>query len=404
MDDKSKKLIKISLGLVLSLALISVVSIIMLTPIIGSANSAVDNMQALDLQKRINQLQQEQKNSEAKAKELKSGISNNKHMSQLTLSEIKKLEEEVGAINEDLANLALQIEEMQLVAELTELDLLEAEDRVAKRNTVLKARVRSMYEDGKVSYLEVLLGSTSFADFLNRFEALNLIVENDFKILKDNQRDREIVKDKKMELDQHLVYLDNLYEQTEESMNLLIEQERKQKVQLSSYEEDIKALERQLEAEEAAQKKLIADLNESLKQYQRIYAGTGVFGWPLDSLRMTSPYGNRVDPFGTGTIRWHNGVDFGASTGTPVYATDDGVIALSGWMSGYGWTIIIDHGSGITSLYAHNSQLVAQAGQSVKRGDIISKVGSTGNSTGPHLHLSVFESGKDVNPTKYVKW
>jgi len=400
MTDKYMKLFKIS-----AISLLVIVFIIaMITPLIGSANTQTSSTQILEMQKRIAELQKQQENSEKKSKQIKQGINTTKVQERNTLSEIKKIENEIDTKDKDLQNLALQIEEMELQVNVTELELQEAENRVASRDQVLKSRVRSMYEDGKVSYLEVLLGATNFADFLNRFEALNLIVEQDFRILKENQQDRELINDKKIELEQHVVYLESLYSQTESIIAQLTEQERKQQVQLSSLNKDIVQLEKQLKEEEEAQKQLIAELNKTIQQFQRIYAGTGVFGWPLDKMQVTSPYGNRKNPFGTGKTEWHNGVDFRASVGTPIYAAEDGVVVLSGWVRGFGWTVILDHGSQITSLYAHNNQLVAQSGQTVKRGQTISKAGASGNVTGPHLHFTIYENGKDVDPSKYVKW
>ncbi len=390
--DKYRKVFVILLSLVMAVAIF--------VPLTTSANDA----DLAALRKQEEQIKKQQAESKKKSEQLQQNISAVKKQEQSTVSEIKILENQIMSKDAELEMLGLQIEETETKEQITKLELEAAEERVASRDTVLKSRVRSMYENGKVSYLEVLLGSTSFVDFLNRFEALNLIIDQDLRILKENQQDREIIYAKKLELEEHKRNLENLFAQTETVKSELSDQERKQKVHLSSLASDREQLLKLLKEEEEEQKKLIAELNKVIQKYQRIYSGTGVFGWPLDSMVVTSGYGNRKDPFGAGTTVWHNGVDFRAPTGTPIYATEDGVVVLSGWVRGFGWTVIIDHGSGITSLYGHNSKLVVKEGQTVKRGDLISNAGATGNVTGPHLHFTIYESGKDVNPSKYVKW
>ncbi len=365
---------------------------------------ANDDVQLAELRKQEEAIKKKQAESKKKSETLQQNINQVKQQERTTASEIKLLETEIMSKDAELENLTLQIEETQTKEQIATVELQQAEERVAKRDNVLKSRVRSMYENGKVSYLEVLLGSNSFIDFLNRFEALNLIIEQDRRILNENKQDREIIFAKKTELEEHRQQLQNLYAQTEVVKNELSDRERKQKVQLSSLTSDREQLNKLLDEEEAEQKKLISELNKVVQQYRRIYSGTGIFGWPLDSMVVTSGYGNRKNPFGTGRTEWHNGVDFRASTGTPIYATEDGVVILSGWVRGFGWTAIIDHGSGITSLYGHNSELAVKEGQTVKKGQLISKAGATGNVTGPHLHFTIYENGKDVNPSKYVTW
>ena len=128
--------------------------------------------------------------------------------------------------------------------------------------------------------------------------------------------------------------------------------------------------------------------------------GSGQFIVPVAG-RVTSGFGSRVHPI-SGRVRMHTGVDFGASTGTPILAADSGVVVSAGWRNGYGNTVLIDHGNGLATLYGHQSRLAVRAGQSVAQGDVIGYVGSTGNSTGPHLHFEVRKGGTPVNPMSYL--
>lgn len=395
MQNQSWKHWKRSLFLVLAIML----AISLANPVPGSANNEL-----AELQKKMDEIKRQQAASQRKTQEIQQNINTVRAQERNTLSQLKQVENQLMEMDARLEDLSLQILETETQIEISTIELKQAEERVANRDKVLKSRVRSMYENGKVSYLEVLLGASSFADFLNRFEALNLIVEQDQRILRENQLDREIIYAKKLEVEDHKGNLQFLYAQTEIVKEELTEQSRKQKVQVSALQKERDQLNKLLAEEEAEQKKLITELNRVIAQYQRVYRGTGVFGWPLETMIVTSPYGNRSNPFGTGRVEWHNGVDFRASVGTPIYAAEDGVVVLSGWVRGFGWTVIIDHGSQITSLYAHNSQLIAKQGQTVKKGQEIAKAGASGNVTGPHLHFTIYEDGKDVNPAKYVKW
>lgn len=130
--------------------------------------------------------------------------------------------------------------------------------------------------------------------------------------------------------------------------------------------------------------------------------GKGVLSYPCEQGRLTSDYGMRIHPI-TGKRKMHTGIDIGGNpTGTPVLASADGIVITSGWISGYGYTVIVDHGNNVSTLYAHNSKLVAKVGQVVERGQTIAKVGSTGNSTGPHIHFEVRVNGKTTDPKEWL--
>ncbi|OEH87035.1 hypothetical protein BHU72_00550 [Desulfuribacillus stibiiarsenatis] len=364
----------------------------------GSAN------QMLELQTKMDAIKKRQSESQAKAKDIQQGINSVKQQERSVVTQINQIHHEIELKELELNQLTLDIEQTETQIEITTLELQEAEQRIINRDSVLKSRVRSMYENGQVSYLEVLLGSSDFVDFLNRYEALSLIVEQDFRILKEDQQDRDMIQVKKDEIEEQFAQLQSLKEQAEFAKADLSDKEKKQKVELAELKDNRSSLQKQLDEEEAAQKKLIQELNEVTKQFQRIYRGTGAFTHPVpEHTRMSSNYGTRVDPITGKKGVWHNGVDFAAKTGTPILAAEDGVVILSGWVRGFGYTVILDHGSQITTLYGHASQLLVKEGQTVQRGQQIAKVGSTGNSTGPHLHFTVYENGKDVSPWNYIK-
>ncbi|MFZ5996086.1 MAG: M23 family metallopeptidase [Nitrospirota bacterium] len=143
----------------------------------------------------------------------------------------------------------------------------------------------------------------------------------------------------------------------------------------------------------------VSTIKEFLKEERDIYMATPK-GWPLKG-RLTSDFGTRENPHYGGS-EFHSGMDIAVPKGTPVHATADGVVSFAGWSGGNGNLVVLEHGHGFSTFYAHNSSIGVKVGQRVKRGDVVSYVGSTGNSTGPHLHYEVWHKGRAVNPRKYI--
>jgi murein DD-endopeptidase MepM/ murein hydrolase activator NlpD len=145
----------------------------------------------------------------------------------------------------------------------------------------------------------------------------------------------------------------------------------------------------------------IGEIKDYLSQQRDIYVSTPK-GWPVDGGHISSPFGSRNHPK-SGDYQFHSGVDIAAEPGTPVKATADGIVSFSGWSGGSGNLVALEHGFGYSTYYAHNKMLVVKVGQKVKRGDIIGYIGSTGNSTGPHVHYEVWRDSKPMNPSAYLE-
>jgi murein DD-endopeptidase MepM/ murein hydrolase activator NlpD len=143
----------------------------------------------------------------------------------------------------------------------------------------------------------------------------------------------------------------------------------------------------------------VGDIKDYLSKQRGVYVATPR-GWPVDG-HMTSPFGERVHPI-TGKAEYHTGVDIAAEPGSPVRATADGIVSFAGWSGANGNLVVLEHGLGFSTFYAHNRLVAVKVGQKVRRGDVISYLGSTGNSTGPHVHYEVWHDGKAVNPAKYL--
>ncbi len=296
----------------------------------------------------------------------------------------------------------------------TGVELEEAEKRVASRDELLQSRMRLMYTNGSVSYLDVLFSSTSFSDFLDRFDALQSILNNDRDILDEHRKDKELVVQKKAQVEVQLAEVQDLFYELELQQNDLIKKESEKEVLVASYNKNLELLDETLEELEVIseeQEKLLVNLaskvsklNAEKNRIKNPYSG-GKLGMPIrDNYRITSNFGTRTHPI-SGKKHTHTGTDFGAPSGTAIYAAEDGVVLISQSWSGYGNCIIIDHGNGLWTLYGHiqNGGLLVEKGETVKRGQHIAKVGSTGNSTGPHLHFEVRKNEVAVNPGGYLK-
>ncbi|MDK2800703.1 MAG: hypothetical protein PWP27_1521 [Clostridiales bacterium] len=348
-----------------------------------------------ELENKLNKVNKEMIRTEANLKALKNqkqGVIQEKAKLD---KEIDKTETELEQINQLLAQSEQKIKEKQE-------ELLQATQKADEQFEALKLRARTMYEDGNITYMEILLNSKNFSDFISRFEIVKEIIKYDTKLLEqlretqnsianakkiaeEEKKNREKLKNrvvtKKRELDQQLASRSQLIQR-------LTSQEQEYAKALEELEETSKQVEKEL--------KRLQELNK------RKYAG-GKLAWPTPNYyNITSPFGNRFHPI-LKQYKLHTGIDIGAPNGAAVKAANDGKVILATWNGGYGKCVIIDHGGGIATLYAHNSTLLVSTGQEVKKGQTISKVGSTGWSTGPHLHFEVREKGTPVNPMNYYK-
>ncbi|MGN7472264.1 murein hydrolase activator EnvC family protein [Brevibacillus sp. SAFN-007a] len=288
----------------------------------------------------------------------------------------------------------------------------EAKDRVAKRETLLKTRVKSMYERGNVSYLDVLLGASDFGDFLTRMEGLRLILEQDTRILEDNIRDKETIEKKKKEIEHQLTVYAGMLDEAEALKAELDKQYKESLVVKAELKKKEAALEEDLE--QYGQQLIELTRQESAKYAERVRAMSasstgykgGNLGLPIadGQFRLSSGFGMRKDPF-TGRSAGHNGVDMAAPKGTPILAAADGVVIFAGYSNGFGNTVMIKHSAEITTLYGHIREggIKVSVGQSVSRGQKIAEVGSTGRSTGNHVHFTVYKNDVAVNPMPYLK-
>ena len=324
-----------------------------------------------------------------------------------TMSEIKELNESISENEVKLDDLTDELSSLNSEISKLKDELEKTQKKYDSQEELLKARISAQYEAGETTFLDVLLNSNSFSEFLSNYFLVSEILENDSDLLKsiDNQKTKiekdkknledkqKQVKTKKAEQEKMQVVLNNQKAQKENKVNSLTEEEKKLSAQIDEYN---KALQ---ELEAAARRASRISYASNTK-----YVG-GKMLWPCpSSTRITSSFGGRASPGGIGSTN-HKGIDIGASSGSAIVAALDGTVIYTGYNVARGNYVMIDHGGGIITLYQHglNGSIKVSAGQTVKQGQTVMGVGSTGYSTGPHLHFEVWENGTPVNPINYVK-
>ncbi len=354
-----------------------------------------------ELKKEVEQAKQN-KNS------AKSQLDKVKNQRASVADEVLSIDKEINRVENEIEATAQAIEKSRADLVIKEQELQIAEENCMEYDEDFKTRARIMYENGTSSYLEVLLGASSFGDFLSRIEMVKEIVEYDRKILGEMKASRDAIRVAKEALELEWA---NLEAKEVELANMKIELgyrlEAKQELldQLYADEEEYKKAYEKAEADEQKiQKELQAQAaREAANGTQTKYTGTGRFVWPCPaSSRITSQYGYRIHPVYK-TKKFHAGIDIGAGYGSNIVAAESGTVTTATYGSGYGKYVVVNHGSGITTLYAHCSSLLVNVGDKVSRGQVIAKVGSTGVSTGNHLHFEVRINGSTTDPLSYVK-
>lgn len=306
----------------------------------------------------------------------------------------KKKELEAGKDKEadlfkELGDLEMAISENEDKLVVLEKELKEAEEKVETQTDNLNSRLRNMYKSGSVGFIDVLFDSSSFSEFLTNLDMVEMIHSSDQELLKDLEEAHQAVETKKNEVE-------TMQAELKES-KAVVEAE---KAEIAASNEKTAAMLDDLEADADALYDKIK--KEASTSSNSTYEGSGEMAWPAPGyICITSYYGGRKDPI-TGKASGHGGMDIASDPGNPIVAGESGRVITAAYHYSYGNYVVIDHGGGVTTWYAHCSKLLVSYGQQVSRGQQIAKIGSTGRSTGPHLHFEVRINGGRVDPYNYI--
>ena len=322
-----------------------------------------------------------------------------------TMLKVQETEDKILQYESEMEELGEKMNTLQASIDETNQKLQIASQSYEEKSDLLARRLVAIYESGDTQYLDVLLRSKSVTDFISKYYIIQEVAEYDgilIKQIEQEKDDMEISKQKleneqneikilKSRSEQTSIVLANMKTLQQSYIKDLSEGEKKLQEEITKYKEDQAELERQILL---ATNRLDPDIQ---------YTG-GQMLWPvaISGTVITSNYGVREHPI-QGVVKQHTGLDIGnAPLGTPVVAALDGVVSYAGWLGGYGNCVMINHGNGVVSLYAHGNKILTSVNTKVKQGDTIMEVGSTGNSTGPHLHFEVRINGNYTNPLNYV--
>lgn len=362
--------------------------------------------------------------AQKKLNNVKESINDKKEELEDINQEKKSVEKSLGDLlqkmrgaSDTLTDLNSKISDLDTQVKKIEKEIAQSETSLQDQNELLKKRVRALYINGNEGYLNILLSSQSLTDFLGRIDSVIKIMEYDKNLIANIETQKKSLELQKSDIEKKKKETIALKQQANSKLKEIQNTTDEKKTIMSELVKDKAAYERAIKEEED-QSKAIASMiyqiqkrKEEEKKKQNSSGSNTVVTGNSSSIGklynvtgkptyMTSPYGWRVHPV-LGTKKLHAGMDLGVGIGTPIYALADGEVIYSGWMSGYGNVIMIDHGS-LTSVYAHNSSLVGKAGQKVKGGQLISYSGNTGLSSGPHLHFEVRkENGETIDPKPY---
>lgn len=348
----------------------------------------------------IEDLQNRVEDNESKINNIKSQISEINGKKKTTADEIAVLDLQIQALQLEKKGYDLEIEKLSKMIDSNKNNMVVLTGKIEDNNLLLERRLRASYKNGGVAYLELIFDSDNIVEAMTRLDMIQLIIKDDVELLKSIEQQKtdlnNLLEDQKKKQARLEEVKTGIIEKSRDIENA----QREKEAYMANLESNIE----EMEAMEARLQEANKNFEEQIKQKQleMEYAG-GEMTWPVPGhFRITSPYGKRIHPL-YGYQSFHRGIDIGCYYNTEVVAANSGVVIVAGWHYSYGNYIIIDHGGGISTVYGHNTKLLVKAGDKVKKGQVISLSGSTGESTGPHLHFEVRVNASTSNPMDYLK-
>lgn len=356
-------------------------------------NNTVNN--TVDLQTQRSDLQNQLNEANGQLNDVQSNLSEN-------LQQVEKLDSRIETAEQELAEQESKITELKESIEQIETQLNSVTEKYDKQVELFKKRMVAIYMTGDTQYLDVLLKSSSLSDFISSYYLISQLTEIDENLLNDLETKKKTMDLSRQKLENEKTELATIIENQTRTTRTLQNTKKMRENFIAKLSDD----EKDLQAKIDEINKQYEELNQQILALAQNGIDTAYIGgelaWPVPGYtRITSKYAMRVHPI-TGQYKLHTGVDIGAPLGANFVAANDGVVVKAGPNVAYGNMVIIDHGGGISTLYAHGSEILVEVGQTVKRGDPILKVGSTGYSTGPHAHFEVRINGVTTDPLPYI--
>ena len=313
--------------------------------------------------------------------------------------QINQLNEEADVLNGIVDGLSDELEQ-------SEARLEEAEKSLDDNFDLAKQRIRSMYEMGDTSYLSIILSSKTLHDFITRVGLVKQIAAYDQKVINTLTESKNTIETETKAIEEKKNAQVSALDSLKNNVSSLKKKQQQSDSLLDAFDEKTEANLKAIEAAEAAEAELQAEIRAALKNSSNETFVGGAYLWPVSGYySITDTFGMRTHPT-TGVYKMHTGVDIAGSgiRNKPILAANSGTVLKAGWHTAYGNYVVIDHGGGCSTLYGHASSLNVSAGQKVSRGDVIAYVGSTGYSTGPHLHFEIYENGEYKNPLSFFDY
>ena len=376
-------------GRLMALALAAGLALLPLFAAFGFASEADDKRAELnEVQSQMQKMQERKEKARQKAAAASEGL--------------EEIQSRLNELQAQARELQAKSNALQAKINDNQAKLAKKKAEVEQRKKVYSQRLRQIYINGQVNYLDVLLGAKDFGDFSSRMYLLQKIVSSDIAMLQQLQKDEAEIKSRQEQLDAEMKEIKSTKAELEAKRARANKLKEQRSYMLYKAQEEEQQSQSEYERLLAISENITAMLRnmESSGGGSSSSGGTGRFMWPCRG-EITSYFGWRTHPI-FGTTKYHSGMDIAVDYGTPIMAADSGTVIYSGWLGGYGYAVMIDHGSGLVTLYAHNQSLNVYEGQYVTKGTCIAYAGSTGYSTGPHCHFEVRLHGEVTEPLNYL--
>ena len=323
-----------------------------------------------------------------------------------TMLKVQETEDKIIEYENDIEELGEKMNTLQASIDEANQSLQIASQNYEEKSDLLAKRLVAIYEAGDTQYLDVLLNSKSITDFISKYYIVQEIAEYDSILINQIEEEKNNIEQTRQKLENEQSEIRILKSRSEQTSVVLSNMKTLQQSYIKQLSEGEKVLQEQITAFKREQAEIEAQILLATNNIDADIQYTGgEMLWPvaISGTAITSGYGVREHPI-QGIVKEHTGIDIGNTPlGAPVVATADGIVTYAGWLGGYGNCVMINHGDGVVTLYGHGNKILTSVNTEVKQGDVIMEVGSTGNSTGPHLHFEVRVNGNYTNPLSYVK-